>query len=167
MPKTVALVLLLSLGLSTLAAQPQTSPPPSDRPQAQDLTPQVLGEMLRTATTFHELVTKLNLSKSLGPDQHVLGPDGQYHHPLQRTAAVIGAGAGAGAAIGGMTRSTNGVFIGAIIGSAGGLIVDQILRHQEEVRQKATYNPAPESSPDSRELQHRYQDPDRGHGPIQ
>ena len=66
--------------------------------------------MLRTATSFHELVTRLDPSKSLGPDEHVLGPDGQYHHPLQRTAAVIGAGAGAGAAIGGMTHSMNGVF---------------------------------------------------------
>ena len=63
----------------------------------------MLGEMLRTATTFHELVTRLDPSKSLGPDQHVLGPDGRYHHPLQRTVLAIGAGAGAGAAIGGMT----------------------------------------------------------------
>jgi len=155
MPKTVALVLLLSLGLSTLAAQPQTSPPPSDRPQAQDLTPQVLGEMLRTATTFHELVARLDPNRSLGPDQHVLGPDGQYHHSVQRTAAAIGAGAGTGAAIGGMTRRPNGVLIGAIIGSAGGLIVDQIMRHREETRMRANYGPAPEPSPEPRELQHR------------
>ena len=152
----LAFGLLLALSLSAFAAQPQTSAPSSDRRHAQELTPQVLGEMLRTATTFHELVTKLNVTKSLGPDEHVLGPDGQYHHPLQRTAAVIGAGAGAGAAIGGMTRSPNGVFIGAIIGSAGGLIVDQILRHREEMREKATYNPAPETPPYPRELQHRY-----------
>lgn len=84
-----------------------------------------------------------------------MGPDGQYHHPLQRTAEVIGAGAGAGAAIGEMTHSTNGVLIGAIIGSAGGLIVDQIMRHREEMREKATYDSAPEGSPDPRELQHR------------
>ena len=81
MRRTLAYVVFLSLSLSAFAAQPQTSAPSSDRPRAQELTPQVLGEMLRTATTFHELVTKLNLSKSLGPDQHVLGPDGQYHHP--------------------------------------------------------------------------------------
>ena len=167
MQRKLAFAVFLSLSLSAFAAQPQTSAPSSGRPQAQELTPQVLGEMLRTATTFHELVTKLDPSKSLGPDQHVSGPDGQYHHPLQRTAAAIGAGAGAGAAIGGMTRSANGVLIGAIVGSAGGLILDQIMRHREEMREKTTYNPAPESSPDSRELQHRYQDPDRGHGPIQ
>ncbi len=155
MRRKLAFVVFLALSLSAFAAQPQTSAPSSDRPQAQELTPQVLGEMLRTATTFHELVTKLDPSKSLGPDQHVLGPDGQYHHPVKRTAAFIGAGAGAGAAIGGMTHSTNGVFIGAIIGSAGGLIVDQVMRHREETREKVTYNPAPETSPDPRELQRR------------
>ena len=165
MRTTLAFVVFLSLSLSAIAAQPQTSAPSSDRPQAQELTPQVLGEMLRTAATFHELVTKLDLSKSLGPDQRVLGPDGQYHHPLQRTAAVIGAAAGAGAAIGGITNRTNGVFIGAIIGSAGGLIVDQIMRHREEMREKATYNP--ETSPYPRELQHRDQDRDRSRAPIQ
>lgn len=111
--------------------------------------------MLRTAMTFHELVMRLNLRESLGPDQHVLGPDGRHHHPLQRTAAAIGAGAGAGAAIGGMTQSKNGVIIGAIIGSAGGLIVDQVLRHREETREKAAYNPAPETYPEQRELQRR------------
>ena len=151
----LAFGLFLALSLSAFAAQPQTSVPSSDRPQAQELTPQVLGEMLRTATTFHELVTKLDPSKSLGPDEHVLGPDGQYHHPGQRTAAFIGAGAGAGAAIGGITHRTNGVFIGAIIGSAGGLIVDQIMRHREETREKAIYTPAPETSPDPRELRRR------------
>ena len=86
---------------------------------------------------------------------------------MNRTAAFIGAGAGTGAAIGGMTHSTNGVFIGAIIGSAGGLIVDQVMRHREEAREKATYNPAPETSPYPRELQHRDQDRDRRHEPIQ
>ena len=166
MRRTLALAVFLALSWSAFAAQPQTSAPSSDRPQAQELTPQVLGEMLRTATSFHELVTRLDPSKSLGPDQHVLGPDGQYHHPLQRTAAVIGAGAGAGAAIGGMTHSAKGVFIGAIIGSAGGLIVDQIMRHREEIRDRAAYNPAPEPSPGPRELQHRYRDYDRRPEPM-
>ena len=165
--RTLVLVVCLSLSLSVFAAQAQTPAPSSARPQAQELTPQVLGEMLRTATTFHDLVTKLNLSSSLGPDQHVLGPDGRFHHPVQRTAEFMGAGAGAGVAIGSMTHSTNGVLIGALIGSAGGLIVDQIIRHREEMREKATYNPAPQSYPDPRELQHRYQDHDRGHGPNQ
>jgi hypothetical protein len=152
----LAFVVFLSLSLSAFAAQAQAPAPPADHPRGQELTPQVLGEMLRTATTFHELVTKMNLSKSLGPDQHVLGADGQYHHPMQRTAEAIGAGAGAGAAIGGMTHSQNGVLIGAIIGSAGGLIIDQIIRHREEMREKATtYDPVPEPSPEPRQLQRR------------
>ena len=165
MRRTLAFVVFFSVPLSTFAAQPQSPAPQADHPRAQELTPQVLGEMLRSATTFHELVTKMNLNKSLGPDQHVLGPDGQYHHPLQRTAEVVGAGAGTGAAIGGMTHSTNGVLIGAIIGSAGGLIVDQIMRHREEMRENATYESAP-SSPDPRELQHRYQDHDGRREPV-
>ena len=104
MRKTLAIAVFLSVSLS--ASRPSRRPAPSsERPPAQELTPQVLGEILRTAMTFHELVTRLDLRESLGPDQHVLGPDGQYHHPLQRTAAAIGAGAGAGAAIGGMTHS--------------------------------------------------------------
>jgi len=165
MRRTLAFVVFFSVPLCTFAAEPQSPAPPADHPRMPELTPQVLGEMLRSATTFHELVTKMNLNKSLGPDQHVLGPDGQYHHPLQRTAEVIGAGAGAGAAIGGMTQSTNGVLIGAIVGSAGGLIVDQIMRHREEMREKATYDSSP-SSQDPRELQHRYQDHDRRREPV-
>jgi hypothetical protein len=129
------------------------------------LTPQVLGEMLRSATSFHELVTNLNLNKSLGPDQHVLGPDGRLHHPLERTAETLGAGAGVGAAIGAMTHSQNGVLIGALVGSAGGLIIDQIVKHQEEVREKAIPNQAPDPSysPNDRsqQLKRRDSNPDR------
>ncbi|RPI12684.1 MAG: hypothetical protein EHM65_05735 [Acidobacteriales bacterium] len=167
MRRTLAFAVFLSFSLSAFAAQPQAPAPPSDRPQAQELTPQMLGEMLRAATTFHELVTQLDLRKSLGPDQRVLGPDGRYHHPLQRTVVAIGAGAGAGAAIGGMTHSTNGVFIGAIIGSAGGLIADQIMRHREQMRERALYNLAPEPFRGPRELQHRYRDSPPRHEPVQ
>ena len=141
LPRTWAsatLFLLVSGGLA-MAQSPAPAPPS----QASQLTPQVLGEMLRSATTFHELVRNLNLSKSLGPDQDVLGPDGQLHHPLVRTAATIGAGAGAGAAIGEMTHSPNGVLIGALIGGAGGLIVDQVLKHREETRLRDLASPPP------------------------
>jgi hypothetical protein len=51
---------------------------------------------------------------------------------VERTAVTIGAGAGVGAAIGGMTRSQNGLLIGALIGSAGGLVLDEILKHREQ-----------------------------------
>jgi len=109
----------------------------------------MLASMLRTAATFHELVA--NLNKSLGPDQHVLGSDGQFHHPAERTAETIGAGAGAGAALGAMSHSPNGVMIGALIGGAGGLIVDQILKHREELRERAAAaGPYPSYDPASR-----------------
>ncbi|MFB3777560.1 MAG: hypothetical protein ACE141_08105 [Bryobacteraceae bacterium] len=155
MRRMLTVGIFLALSLSAFAAQSQPSAPPPDPPQAQELTPQVLGDLLRTATSFHELVTKLNLKNTFGPDQHVLGPDGRYHHSVSRTAAYIGAGAGAGAAIGGMARGANGVFIGAIVGSAGGLILDQVMRHREEARERAIHAQAPDVSPEPRELLRR------------
>ena len=134
-----------SLFLSGLAmAQSQSA----QAAPSNQLTPQVLGEMLRSATTFHELVRNLNLNKNFGPDVHVAGPDGAPQHSVERTAQTIGAGAGVGAAIGGMTKSQNGVLIGALIGGAGGLIVDQILKHKEETQQnKVVYPASPEAKP--------------------
>jgi hypothetical protein len=120
------LVLFLSGGFALAQSPAQT-------PSSGQLTPQVLGEMLRSATTFHELVRNLNLDKSLGADQHIMGPDGQPQHPVGRTAATIGAGAGAGAAIGEMTHKQNGVLVGALVGGMGGLIIDQIVKHREEL----------------------------------
>ncbi len=162
-----AALALFALSGSALA-QPPAQTPPADRPPAypnsqaasapDQLTPQVLGEMLRSATPFHELVRNLNLNKSLGPDQHIQGPDGRLHHPVERTAETIGAGAGAGAAIGAMTRSQNGVLIGALVGGAGGLIIDQILKHREELREKAINDPAHDRP---REFRDRDRDRDR------
>jgi hypothetical protein len=120
---------------------------PSQAPTNQ-LTPQVLGEMLRSATTFHQLVENLNLKKNFGSDDHVAGPDGVPQHSITRTAETIGAGAGVGAAIGGMTKNQNGVLIGALVGGAGGLIIDQILKHREENQQnKVVVPPAPVAQP--------------------
>ncbi len=115
----------LCLGVFALAQQP--TPPPSNQ-----LTPQVLADMLRSATSFHDLVQNLNLNKSLGPDVHTIGPNGLPQHSVERTAATIGAGAGVGAAIGEMSHNPNGVLIGAFVGGAGGLIVDEILKHREQ-----------------------------------
>jgi hypothetical protein len=166
-----ASVLLIS-GSFALGQSPGQTPP-SDRPAASNtqaaptpsqLTPQMLGEMLRSATTFHELVAKMNLNQSLGPDQHIEGVDGRLHHPLVRTVQTIGAGVGVGTAIGAMTRSQNGVLIGALVGGAGGLIIDQILKHREDSRARA-YGPVtdPGSAPydRSREFGDRDQDQDR------
>jgi len=130
---------MLCCAVFALAQQPAPAPPPPSA-AANQLTPQVLAQMLKSATTFHELVQNLNLDRALGPDIHQIGPDGRSQHSVERTAAAIGAGAGAGAAIGAMTKNQNGVLIGALVGSAGGLILDQILRAHEEQKAKAAYS---------------------------
>jgi hypothetical protein len=160
-PLFFAFLGLLSLG-SFAAAQSQAPyyPPPAPPPayqnnQANQLNPQVLGEMLRTAANFSELVHNMNLNHALGPDQHVVGADGQLHHSVQRTAETIGAGAGVGAAFGAMSRNQNGVMIGALIGGAGGLIIDQVMKHREELQAKAAYGSTPGANqPDPRPYQY-------------
>ena len=112
----------------------------------------MLGEMLRSAATFHELVRSMNLANSLGPDQHAVGPDGRSMHSVQRTVQVMGAGAGVGAAIGEMTHKENGVMIGALVGGIGGLIVDQVMKQREEARYRAYYGPGPDHDRDGREF---------------
>ncbi len=150
----------------SLAQTGPAIPPPVANTQAaapDQLTPQMLGEMLRSATTFHDLFAKMDLNQSLGPDQHVEGVDGRLHHPMERTVQTIGAGLGAGAAIGAMTHSRNGVLIGALVGGAGGLIIDQILKHRENSRE---YAGAADSGyapyEDSRGFAQRDPDQDRG-----
>ena len=71
MRKVLAPVFVIAFmsGLA-LAQAPAPAPPPPNQ-----ITPQVLAEMLRTATTFHDLVRSLNLKQSLGPDVHSVGPD--------------------------------------------------------------------------------------------
>ena len=105
----------------------------------------MLGEMLRSATTFHDLAQ--SLSKSLGPDVHTIGPNGQPQHSLNRTAATIGAGAGVGAAIAGMSHKPDAVIMGALLGGAGGLIIDQLLQHHEQTHPKSLYEPVPDGQP--------------------
>jgi hypothetical protein len=139
MTKVLAALSFLSLSGLALAQQAQQAQQPAA--PSNQLTPQVLGEMLRSAATFHELVQNLNLKKNFGPDDHVAGPNGLPQHSIARTAQTIGAGAGVGAAIGGMTKGQNGVLIGALIGGAGGLIVDQILKHKEDTQAPAAALP--------------------------
>ena len=141
----MGLVFLSGLALAQNAPQYGPAPaypnPPAANPNPGAVTPQTLGEMLRSATTFHELVRSMNLNQSLGRDVHFVGPDGKIHHSVERTAATIGAGAGAGAAIGAMSHSQNGVLIGALVGGAGGFILDEILKHREETREHSVYGP--------------------------
>jgi hypothetical protein len=127
-----------ALILFIIAALAQTPAPPAPSSQ---LTPQVLADMLRSATTFHDLVQ--NLDRSLGPDVHTIGPNGLPQHSVERTAATIGAGAGVGAAIGSMTHKQNGPLIGAFIGGAGGLIIDEILKHREQAQPSPVPTPVP------------------------
>ncbi len=122
--------------------------------QTNTLSTQTLAEMLRSASSFHDLVQ--NLNKSLGPDVHAVGPNGTLQHSAERTAVTIGAGAGVGAAIGEMTKSPNGVLVGALLGGAGGLVVDQILKHREQTRVPVAVGPVPDnSSPGQQQLLRR------------
>jgi len=120
-------VIFSSVCLSGLAVAQSSAPPTT---QSNQVTPRVLAEMLQSASNFHDLVQ--NLNKSLGPDVHTTGPDGSSQHSLERTAVTMGAGAGVGVAIGSMTHNQNGALIGALIGSAGGLVLDEILKHREQ-----------------------------------
>jgi len=113
--------------------------------QSNQVTPKVLAEMLQAATNFHDLAQ--NLSKSLGPDVHTIGPDGSSQHSMERTAITVGAGAGVGVAIGSMTRNQNGALIGALIGSAGGLVLDEILKHREQAHPRPIDTPSPKDPP--------------------
>jgi len=142
-------VVFSSVCLSGLAVAQSSAPPPA---QSSQISPRVLAEMLQSASNFHDLVQ--NLNKSLGPDVHTTGPDGSSQHSLERTAITVGAGAGVGVAIGSMTRNQNGALIGALIGSAGGLVLDEILKHREQAHPQAIDTPSPKDPP---VLKHRPQ----------
>jgi hypothetical protein len=122
MKKTIGSV---TLGLFCMTAigwgqSPATTPAPAASNSQLNLV--LLAEVLRSASTFHDLVKNLNVEKSLNQDPNAA--------PLSRTAAIIGAGAGAGAAIGEMSKSQKGVIIGVVAGTAGGFIIDQIMRER-------------------------------------
>jgi hypothetical protein len=135
-------VIFTSVCLSGLAVA-QSGPTPTT--QSNQVTPKVLAEMLQSASNFHDLVQ--NLNKSLGPDVHTIAPDGSSQHSAERTAITVGAGAGVGVAIGSMTRNQNGALIGALIGSAGGLVLDEILKHREQTRPQTVDPQYPKDPP--------------------
>jgi len=136
------LVIFNSVCLSGLVVAQSSTPPTA---QSNQVTPKVLAEMLQSATNFHDLAQ--NLSKSLGPDVHTIGPDGSSQHSMERTAITVGAGAGVGVAIGSMTHNQNGALIGALIGSAGGLVLDEILKHREQAHPRPIDTPSPKDPP--------------------
>ena len=142
---SAAIAGLIVTGGLVMAQAPVQAPPPAQASAQNQMTMQMLGEMLRTATTFHDFVRSMNLNQSLGPDPHSIGPDGKLHHSMDRTAETIGAGAGVGAAIGAMSHNQNGVMIGALIGGAGGLIIDQVVKQHEQQQARAVAAPATDS----------------------
>jgi hypothetical protein len=130
MKKTISCV---TLGLFCMAAigwgqSPATTPAPAASNSQLNLV--LLAEALRSASTFHDLVKNLNVEKNLNQDPNAA--------PLSRTAALMGAGAGAGAALGEMSKSQKGVLIGVVAGSAGGFIIDQIMRERAAKAAAAT-----------------------------
>ena len=104
--------------------------PPAPAASNSQLNLVLLAEALRSASTFHDLVKNLNVEKNLNQDPNAA--------PLSRTAALMGAGAGAGAALGEMSKSQKGVLIGVVAGSAGGFIIDQIIRERAAKAAAAT-----------------------------
>jgi len=118
--------------LAGIASAQSPAPPPVD-PNLQ-----FVDNVMRTATAIHELIRGMNLEKSFAAY-----PPGDPR-ANQRTAEFIGMGAGVGMALGEMSHSQKGAMIGAAAGAAGGLVADQILRHQAA---KAQSQPAPDQIP--------------------
>jgi len=137
-------LLAFGVGLSSAQAQPPDPPAPQGLPN-QDINVQFLGEMLRSANNFHDLVRGMQLEQTFGQHDRDAGlpPAERQRRELARTAAIMGASAGAGVAIGSMSHSEKGLLIGALVGTAGGLVIDQILRHRAEVKPQPVVGPPP------------------------
>jgi hypothetical protein len=126
---------LFCMSILGWAQSQPTTPPPAAAPANSQINLVLLAEALRSASTFHDLVKNLNVEKNLNP-----GPNAA---PLDRTVAIMGAGAGAGAAIGEMSHSQKGILIGVVAGTAGGFLVDQILRQREAKPATSSAVPVP------------------------
>ncbi len=145
---TMTVVILLT------AASPGWSQAQPTAPGTPQLNLQVLAEALRAAATFHDLVKNLDVEKNLKLGDASAGSA----QTLDRTAAILGAGAGAGAAIGELKGGQKAVLIGVAAGAAGALVLDQVLRHKEA---KLDAQPAPGSqlAPEPKKLETRPRDP--------
>jgi hypothetical protein len=132
--------------------QPVPPPPPQNNRQDPGIDLSNLQTMLGSAQSFHNAIDSMHLrerfrdSEEMAASQAVSRKD----YDNKRTMAMIGAGAGIGVALAGMTRDSKTVMIGAIAGGVGGLIVDQIMRNrarkaeERAYRQNAPYaEPAP------------------------
>ena len=132
MRKTIGLLSLSLICAAAMVAQ-TPSPAPAPAPNNSQLNLAFLADVLRSAAASHAAIQNMNLDKTFIPNDSAAG--------AARTAAIMGAGAGVGAAIGEMSHTQKGLLIGAIAGTAGALIIDQILQHQAA---KVSPDPAPQ-----------------------
>ena len=126
----IATTLLCMTGLAL--AEPQTTPA---NPQVNiELNTEFLNDLMRSAAMFNGMVQNLNLNRTL--HESGVAPDSTDANgrPIKHAAAVLGAGAGIGLAVGGMTGNQKNAMIGAAVGGASALIIDQILQHQAKER---------------------------------
>jgi len=148
---TIGIALLCMSGLAL--AEPQTTPA---NPQVNvQLNTEFLNDMMRSAAIFNGMVQNLNLNRTF--QESGVAPDSidANGRPIKHAAAVLGAGAGIGLAVGGMTGNQKNAMIGAAVGGASALIIDQILQHQAKERLAN-----PDTSRDNRHGNHRTYDHD-------
>jgi len=129
---TIVLVTTLLCMTGLALAEPQTTPA---NPQVNvQLNTEFLNDLMRSAAMFNGMVQNLNLNKTL--HESGVAPDSTDANgrPIKHAAAVLGAGAGIGLAVGGMTGNQKNAMIGAAVGGASALIIDQILQHQAKER---------------------------------
>jgi hypothetical protein len=140
-------LLAISLLLTQLANAQEpvpAKPAPATAQPAADPNLQFLDQVLQTATAVQSLVKSMHLDKAIGAQSSY--PPGDPRS-LQRTAEFIGVGAGVGMALGEMAHSQRGAITGAAIGSAAGVIVDQILRREAAKMQNSPPDSNPSISP--------------------
>ena len=138
---------ILAALVTGIAAAQSPAPPPPDPGL------QFVDNVMRTAAAIHDLVRGMNLEKSFSAY-----PPGDPR-ANQRTAEFMGLGAGVGMALGEMSHKPKGAIIGAAAGAAGGLVVDQILRHQAAKAQAAQQPPPDQIPPDPPSRGFRQRDP--------
>lgn len=150
--KTTAGVAATFICMTGLAlAAPQTTP--ANPPVNIQLNTEFLNDLMRSAAMFNGMVQNLNLNRTLH-ESGVAGDGTDANgRPVKHTAAVLGAGAGIGLAVGGMTGNQKNAMIGAAVGGASALIIDQILQHQAKER-LANPDTSRTNQPDNRTYDH-------------
>lgn len=139
MKQTLGRLLLVLLAVSGLAFAQENFSGPNAQVDLGGL-----GEMMNAAGRFHDAVKIMELDKQFQTVEQqaqqdqaranaATGKPGLVkENPLNRTLAMVGAGAGIGVALASMSKDRKTVMIGAIAGGVGGLIIDQLMRHRAE-----------------------------------